>query len=207
MGLCLSGSNEVEDVDEPEAEEFRKPKHYRGRQGPKYKVLNFTRDYEYRKYEASTWICVRMNDMEYKKAQSKGESCLAKYFDGNNGPDKTMPITCPLKVQVEFKQDFDEPGYFVVSKHLPYENCERPPAPNQRDMFIQDFPEQFAYVSVFEGIANEDEVKTMVKELTTVLENEGKKFESTDYSVTKFESNFSLKRKVNEVIILKHSGE
>jgi len=207
MGLCFSGNNEVEDIDEPEEETFRKPKHYRNREGPKYKVLNFTRDYEYRQYEPSTWICMRMNDVEFKKALSKGESSISKYFEGNNGPEKTLITTCPLRIQVDFKQDLDEPGYFVVSKHLPYENCERPPAPRQNDMFIQDFPKQFAYVSVFEGVLDDDDVKEKMRELARVLKNEGKKIENTDYFVTKFESNLSLKRKVNEVIILKESDQ
>lgn len=208
MGLCFTrDSNEVEDVDEPEEGVFRKPPHYRGREGPRYKVLNFTRDYEYRQYEPSTWICVRMNDIEYKKAISKGDSALAKYFEGKNGPEKTMTLTCPLRMHVEFRQDLDEPGYFVVSRHLPYENCERPPAPSQSNMFIQDYPQQFAYVSVFEGFTGEDQIKAKLKALTKVLENEGTDYEDTDYFVTKFENNLSLKRKVNEVIVVSESSE
>lgn len=201
MGICLSDRNQVED-DDQDVRSFRKPLHYRKREGPKYKVVNFTQDYEYRKYEPSTWICVRVNGMELKKAADKGESILAKYFEGHNGPEKTMDETCPLKVQIEFKQDLREPGYFVVAKHLPYEYCDRPPAPKHKDMFIQDLPEHFAYAAVFGGIADQNGIKQRLDSLIKVLGNEDKEYEKMDYSTTSFEKALSLKRKTNEVILL-----
>ncbi|XP_031569626.1 heme-binding protein 2-like [Actinia tenebrosa] len=201
MGICLSDRNQVKDED-PDVRGFRKPPHYRNREGPKYRVVNFTPDYEYRKYEPSTWICVRVNGVEFKKAADRGESILAKYFDGHNGPEKTMNKTCPLKVQIEFKQDLHEPGYFVVAKHLPYEYCDRPPAPKHKDMFIQDLPEHFAYVSVFGGIADQNEIKQRLDALIEVLGNENKDYEKMDYSTTRFEKAYNLRKNTNEIILL-----
>lgn len=202
MGICVSDRNQVEDEDQDMRRAFRKPPHYRKREGPRYRMVNFTQDYEYRKYEPSTWICVRVNGMELKKAMSTAESILAKYFEGNNGPEKVMNETCPVKVQIEFNQDLQEPGYFVVGKHLPYEYCDRPPAPKHKDMFIQDFPEYFAYASVFGGIADQNDIKQRLDSLIEVLDDENKDYEKIDYSMTKFEKDFSLKKKTNEIILL-----
>jgi hypothetical protein len=143
-----------------------------------------------------------MNGLDFKKARSKGQSILAKYFQGHNGPEKIMNETCPLKMQVEFKQDLETPGYFVVAKHLPYDNCARPPAPTHKDMFVQDFPEQFAYVSVFGGVPDENEVQKRLEALLEVMDNEGKDYESLDYFATNFENTYSLKRKTNEVVLI-----
>lgn len=53
MGVCPS-TNPIDEEDEEGEETFRKPKYYRGRDGPKFRVMNFTKDYEYRQYEHAT---------------------------------------------------------------------------------------------------------------------------------------------------------
>ncbi|EDO27844.1 predicted protein [Nematostella vectensis] len=201
MGVCFSRHDDSEEDDEPK-DSFTKPTHYRKREGPRYCVLNFTQDYQYRQYEPSTWVCVRINGVSYKTALKSGSLILTKYFQGHNGPEKEMPETCPVRVQIDFKQDLGSNGDFVVSMHLPWENRARPPAPKHPDMFIQDFPEQFAYAQIFEGVPNEGEVKERLDNLTVVLERGGLGFERFEYFSSRFESPFSLKKKTHEVMVI-----
>lgn len=202
MGIFVS-TDQLDEEEEEDIEAFRKPKYYRGRDGPKFRVMNYTRNYEYRQYENSTWISARLEKMEHNKALSKGEKILGRYFNGKNGPEKFMELTCPLKVRVELGKDdeWDE-SEFAVSLHLPYENVNRPPAPRESDMFIQDMAEHFAYVSSFEGFANEEKWRDEVFKLKKILDGEGKKYDKQVVFTARYESLLHFGKKRNEVIFV-----
>jgi len=202
MGIFVS-TDQVDEEEEGDIEAFRKPKYYRGRDGPKFRVMNYTRNYEYRQYENSTWISARLENMEHNKALSKGEKILGRYFNGKNGPEKFMELTCPLKVRVELGKDDElDESEFAVSLHLPYENVNRPPAPRESDMFIQDIAEHFAYVSSFEGFANEEKWREEVFKLKKILDGEGKKYDKQVVFTARYESLLHFGKKRNEVIFV-----
>ncbi|KAL9980027.1 hypothetical protein ACROYT_G008562, partial [Oculina patagonica] len=203
MGIFVS-TEPVDEEDEQEVEAFRKPKYYRGRDGPKFRVMNFTKDYEYRRYESSTWISARLENMEHSKALSKGEKILGRYFNGKNGPEKFIELTCPLKVRIELGKEggWDEKGEFIASLHLPYENANRPPAPSESGLFIQDMAEHFAYVSSFEGFANEKKWQEEVFKLKRILDGEGKKYDKQVVFTAKYENLLHFGKKRNEVIFV-----
>ena len=197
----------MEEEDEEQVEAFRKPQYYRGRDGPKFRVMNFTKDYEYRQYEHSTWISARLERMDHVgKALSKGEKMLGCYFHGKNGPEKFMELTCPLKLRLVFGKDaggacWDE-GEFVASLHLPYENENRPPAPSESGLCIQDVAEHFAYVSSFEGFASEERWREEVFKLKRILDCEGRKYDKDAVFTTRYENLLHLGKKRNEVIFV-----
>ena len=201
MGIILSPKPEGEDEDEVEEEPgFRKPKFYRGREGPKYRIINFTRDYEYREYEASTWIAVRISGLPYGKAVKKAHSALSKYLDGKNGPEREMKETCPLRTQVYWEQNLEEPGEFTVSLHLPWENQGNPPSPTDSELIIQDQPKHFAYVRVFDGIADEYTWKEQAQILSGVLDKKGTEYSDELYYTSRFEHPLRIGKKHNEII-------
>ena len=208
MGVCLS----VDPLDEEDEEEqsFRKPYYYRHRDGPRFRVLNYTTHYEYRQYEKSTWISARLEGegkegKNLNKTLSKGEKILGRYFNGKNGPEKVMDLTCPLKLRVEF----GKPAYgpwsnadAIVSLHLPYDNESRPPAPLENGLFIEEVAEHFAYVKTFEGFATEEIWHDEVIKLRRILDGEGQKCDRQAFFVTRYENLLHLGTKRNEVIIV-----
>lgn len=203
MGIFVS-TNDNTDEDE---EAFRKPPFYRGREGPKFSVLNFTKDYEYRRYESSTCISVNVSGLPYSKAVSKGSSILSRYFNGKNGPEKEMSETCPLKTRVECGKDISEIADFVVSLHLPFECQSSPPAPRESMLFIQEFPEELAYVATFEGVAKEEVWQEQVLKLAEVLDKEKVEYDKEAYYTTRYEKPLHLGKKRNEVILIGLCGK
>lgn len=206
MGICLSGDALGEEGDEQE-ESFRKPHYYRNREGPKFRVLNYTSHYEYRQYEESSWISTRLEGRELNKALSKGDKILARYFNGTNGPEKVMDLTCPLKLRVEFGKEAYGPwseADVVASLHLPYDSVKCPPAPKESGLFIQDAAEHFAYVSSFEGFATEQIWHDEVIKLRRVLDGEGKKYDKQAFFVARYENLLHLGKKRNEVILIQN---
>lgn len=202
MGVCVS-TNPLDEEDSEEEEMFRKPKYYRERDGPKFRVMNFTNDYEYCQYEHATWISARLERTDVNKGLSKGDKILGRYFNGKNGPEKFMELTCPLKMRMEFGENGDlGEGEFIVSLHLPYENINRPPAPSESGMFIQDMAEHFAYVSSFEGFATEEKWKEEIFNLKRVLDREGRRYDKDAVFVTRYENLLHLGKKRNEVIFV-----
>ena len=202
MGVCPS-TNPIDEEDEEGEETFRKPKYYRGRDGPKFRVMNFTKDYEYCQYEHATWISARMEKMEVNKALSKGEKTLTRYFNGRNGPEKFMDLTCPLKLRMEFREDGElGVGEFVLSLHLPYENSQRPPAPSEGGLFVKDMARHFAYVSSFEGFATEEKWLEEILTLKRVLDNEGKRYDKDAVFIARYENLLHLGKKRNEIIFV-----
>ena len=204
MGVCLS-ADPLDEEDDDQEEIFRKPRYYRERDGPKFRVLNFTTHYEYRQYQRSTWISARLEKSELNKALSKGEKIISRYFHGRNGPEKVMPLTCPLKLWVEFgKEAYGDwgDGDVVASLHLPHENVNRPPAPIENGLFIQDMPEHFAYVSSFEGFATEQKWHDEVIKLRRILDGEGKKYGKQACFIARYENLLHMGKKRNEVILV-----
>ena len=196
-------TNPLDEEDSEEEEMFRKPKYYRERDGPKFRVMNFTNDYEYCQYEHATWISARLERTDVNKGLSKGDKILGRYFNGKNGPEKFMELTCPLKMRMEFGENGDlGEGEFIVSLHLPYENINRPPAPSESGMFIQDMAEHFAYVSSFEGFATEEKWKEEIFNLKRVLDREGRRYDKDAVFVTRYENLLHLGKKRNEVIFV-----
>lgn len=201
----MSAARLDQDDDDQEVT-FRKPRYYRERDGPKFRVLNYTSHYEYRQYERSTWICARFEGhSQINKSLSKGEKMLSRYFHGRNGPEKIMDLTCPQKLWVEFGKEAYGPwsdGDVVASLHLPYENVNRPPAPIEAGLFIQEVPEHFAYVSSFEGFATEQMWHEEVVKLRRVLDGEGMKYNKKSFFVARFENLLHMGKKRNEVILV-----
>lgn len=197
MGVILSPRQREGDEEEPD---FIKPKFYRGREGPKFRLINFTKDYEYREYQASTWIAARVTGQQYSKAVKIGHSALSKYLNGKNGPEREMNETCPLRTQVIWNQYLENPGEFIVSLHLPWENQENPPSPLNKDLFIQDQPKHFAYVAAFDAMANDLSWKENVASLAHVLDSKGIKYSHEFYYTCRFDHPFRIGKKHNEVI-------
>lgn len=204
MGVCLS-ANTLDEEDDDQEVTFFKPRYYRDRDGPKFRVLNFTSHYEYRQYERSTWICARFEGAHLNKGLSKGEKILARYFNGRNGPEKVMDLTCPMKLWVHFGKDAYGPWSdedVVASLHLPYENVNRPPAPVEAGLFVQEMPEHFAYVSSFDGFATEQMWHDEVVKLRRVLDGEGMKYNKQAFFAARYENLLHMGKKRNEVILV-----
>ena len=141
--------------------------------------------------------------MEVNKALSKGEKTLTRYFNGRNGPEKFMDLTCPLKLRMEFGEDGElGVGGFVLSLHLPYENSQRPPAPSEGGLFVQDMARHFAYVSSFEGFATEEKWLEEILTLKRVLDNEGKRYDKDAVFIARYENLLHLGKKRNEIIFV-----
>ena len=206
MGNILSAVHNLQRNDDDDDTGFRKPAHYRNREGPKYSVLDFTADYEYRRYEPSTWISAHVSELPYSKAVSVGGSMLATYFSGKNGPGKAMRETCPLTTRVESGKSLSQVGDFTVSMHLPYEWQTSPPAPVQGNLSIQEFPEKLAYVATFEGIARDEDWQEEVLKLAAVLDKAGVQYDKEAYYTAKYEKMLYLGKKRNEVMLTVESG-
>lgn len=205
MGVCLSGER-LDDEDDDQEMTFLKPRYYRDRDGPKFRVLNYTSHYEYRQYEKSTWICTRYEGgTQLNKSLSKGEKLLARYFHGRNGPEKSMELTCPMRLWVEFGKEAYGPcsdGEVVASLHLPYDCVSRPPAPVDSYLFIQEMPEHFAYVASFEGFATENMWHEEMVKLRRVLDGEGMKYNKKAFFVARYENILHMGKKRNEVLLV-----
>lgn len=199
MGIILAQTRKPED-DEEETD-FIKPKFYRGREGPKYRVINFTKEYEYREYQPSTWIAVRVSGQTYSKAVKNGHSALLKYLNGKNGPERELNETCPLRTQVTSMLELEEPGEYIVSLHLPWENQRNPPSPINKELFIQDQPKHFAYVSVFDGAADELCWKEHKQTLACVLDEKGIEYNNELFYTCRFDQPLKIGKKHNEVIL------
>ena len=202
MGICLSTVPTNETDSENEFESFRKPKYYRGRDGPKFRVLNFTNDYEYRRYETATWISTRIEGINHGKAISRGEKILGRYFNGKNGPERVMAVTCPLTMRVKSWRDFHRGREFVASLHLPYEHHGTPPEPSESRLYVQDMPEHFAYVSSFEGASSPEKWQEEAMKLARVLDSEGVRYNRGACYTARYENALRLGKKWNEVIFV-----
>lgn len=172
----FSGWFKSEEKPKIDPSKFHKPDHYRGEDGPEFKVLESKpSEYEVRLYRKTQWAKTRAEGSELPKC---ARQCVFKLFDYNKGKNEggiKIASTKPLRIQVER----DEEGNFkaiTVAFFTPHELHDKPPVPKDEGITFVTDELRVIYARSFTGFAKDQDWLDNAKKLQESLERDGKGF-------------------------------
>ena len=181
-------------------ETFKKPKFYKGREGPSFVLLDYNELYETRKYERMFWISVLSEN-----GVSNGnnitlaakESCMKMktYFRGCNSRGIRMSETCPLFCKVTDATEV------VFSMVLPEEHFQNPPSPMTNDLFLEEQATRMFYAVEFKGCLKEEDMRRTVETATEGLQYNGERFASEFYYLAFYGDDFRDGKGYKEILL------
>jgi len=159
-------------------------------ESPIYKVLLKEGKYEVRQYEAFNTSSV----VESNLKGNSGFGVLFSYISGNNKDSQKMSMTVPV---INTFEDEDMTMEFVVPSMFK----ENVPTPNNEQMKIKHYPEQFRASLTFSGNANKASVDKHKNMLNNWIEQKNFKVIG-QYRLARYNTPFSLPfLRRNEIMI------
>eukprot|EP01024_Parvocaulis_polyphysoides_P068568 TRINITY_DN83664_c1_g1_i1.p1 TRINITY_DN83664_c1_g1~~TRINITY_DN83664_c1_g1_i1.p1 ORF type:complete len:241 (+),score=13.07 TRINITY_DN83664_c1_g1_i1:69-725(+) len=171
---------------------------------PQFTLIGHTRDYEIRKYSAATWVSTHIEGMSYDAAEESGFARLFNYISGANEAKKNIPMTSPVRFQLQHGAGPFCKDNFTTSFFVPYDLQGKAPAPTESDIYIEQDEEYEVYVQSFPGYADEKKVIEHIKALTYALTSANiTDFDSTFFYMAGYDSPFRFIDRHNEVWLKK----
>lgn len=118
-------------------------------------------------------MCSFSPGYEYDKAVRMGFQRLFDYIEGENVKKVKIPMTAPVAVEIQPGQGPFCKNNFTVNFFIPFEDQASPVAPTNKDVFISTLPEFCAYVIVYGGYSNIDDIQKYSEELGEALVKDG----------------------------------
>uniref|UniRef100_A0A1D2A9T6 Heme-binding protein 2 n=1 Tax=Auxenochlorella protothecoides TaxID=3075 RepID=A0A1D2A9T6_AUXPR len=169
---------------------------------PKYTVVNTSTDYEVRHYKASTWASTDVQAYATALASTVGFKRLYAYIGGANEEEVKIPMTSPVRVEVEAAAGPFCKNNFTVSFFVPFSYEGKPPAPNSTDVYIQHVPAFTAYVSQFGGYYMDDwSISKKAIALLEAIQRDHGAVEGDGYTFAGYDPPFRLQNRHNEIWI------
>lgn len=178
------------------------PSFCRGDDCPKYTVINKTKDYELRNYEASKWVGTLIASMNWTSALDEGYSMLYKYRMRGNRDKVEIPMATPVATKIEPGQGPACTSNFTILFFVPYAFQKNIPVPNDPKVTIVELPSVKAYVRSFSGDETELRLQESASDLVVALEDDKSKFNRDVYFTAEYDSPERKTDRHNEVWFL-----
>lgn len=146
-----------------------------------------------------------MPGYEYVEAVRMGFMRLFKYIEGANVKKMKILMTVPVAVEIQPGQGPFCKNNFTVNFFVPFEDQSDPAAPTDKDVYISTLPEFTAYVKVYGGYSNLDDVQKYSEELgeDLVKDGLGDTFRKDVFFFAGYDSPFKLLNRHNEIWFLR----
>ncbi|RUS79562.1 hypothetical protein EGW08_012692 [Elysia chlorotica] len=173
-----------------------------GSQKPSFVVLDSAKGFEVRKYPPAKWVSTTEKNISHKAGTSAAFRRLFKYIQGENQEKKTVPMTIPVTTKVEPGEGPNCESSFTMAFYLPVEHQERPPAPTDPALFVEDRPELTVFVHTFGGFADDEKWVSHALELSEAIGDQSQYISDFYYTVG-YDAPFKLLNRTNEVWFVK----
>nr|XP_034991731.1 heme-binding protein 1-like [Zootoca vivipara] len=128
--------------------------------------------YEKRHYEKAKWACVKVQEKQYEQSICLGFMKIMRYICQQNSSGLYLGMTVPIATIVHTSES--TPGitrFVTVAYYLPSGLQEQPPAPNDPDIVIEEWPPTIIYARAFTGVTNETSIAREINLLAELLES------------------------------------
>nr|XP_028572861.1 heme-binding protein 1-like [Podarcis muralis] len=128
--------------------------------------------YEKRHYEKAKWACVKVQEKQYEQSICLGFMKIMRYICQQNSSGLYLGMTVPIATIVRTSES--TPGitrFVTVAYYLPSGLQEQPPAPNDPDVVIEEWPPTIIYARGFRGVTNETSIAREINLLAELLES------------------------------------
>ena len=162
------------------------PKFYKGRDGPCFLLLDYNKLYEIRRYERGFWIS-RLVQLKSNKNMANivkdSSKMLREYLKRENSKEIYMGESCALICKC--LHNSLEGREITVSLALPEEFKDEPPAPKNKELFLEQQRSRIVYAGIFKGTTKEEDWnEAFSKTQSSLIENDEKFQEDTYFRVT-----------------------
>jgi hypothetical protein len=186
---------------------FEKPWFYHDLDGPEYKVLNRTENYEERYYSTAKWATTSVNSILYSSAVMTGFKRLFGYIQGQNEANVTIPMTVPVKVEVIPGEGVFCQSSFKVSFYVPKWKWDDIPKPSDPKVFIETTKHATFYVTSYGGFAIDPILLVKAKSFVSLLADERKPINTKIFYSAGYDPPFRLTGRHNEIWVAKEDED
>jgi hypothetical protein len=190
----LTGAEEAADPSE------WPPRFCKGYECPKFTILERTKEYEVRRYDASNWVSTTMTGTNYRSGMNTLFGRLFRYITGANEKELKIAMTVPVLARiVRDKEGSDDSVSMTMSFFLPKEDN---PRPTDVQVSLTRIPEGNMFVRSFPGyIMSSDRWGTELNTLVDAI-GDANKYESGFYYTAGYDSPFNLFNRHNEIMLV-----
>lgn len=197
MGVCGAGSATT---GVSWLQMLGKPWFCHGLDCPFFDIIDSNDDFETRRYRSGVWASTVVETYLYAVASPMGFRRLFDYIDEGNALGVKIPMTSPVRIQVEPSCGVFCKQNFTVSFYMPKKWQDNPPAPLDKRIFIEETEEMQVYVKSFGGYRVDDmSVANMAKSLAADLDAHGKSYDADSFYMAGYDPPFRLKHRHNEI--------
>lgn len=134
---------------------------------------------------------------------------LFDYIEGDNVKKMKIPMTAPVAVEIEPGQGPFCKNNFTVNFFVPFEDQADPAAPTNKDVFISSLPAFTAYVIVYGGYSNLDDIQKYSEQLgeDLVKDGLGDTFRKDVFFYAGYDSPFKPENRHNEIWFLRKDSD
>lgn len=204
MGVCgVTGNRKMKEMQmDRNANEdvVGKPWFCHGLDCPYFDILESNEDFETRRYKHGVWASTVVETYLYAVASPMGFRRLFNYIDEGNALGVKIPMTSPVRIQVEPSCGVFCKQNFTVSFYMPKAWQDNPPAPLDPQIFIEKTKAMTVYVKAFGGYKVDDmSVANMAKSLAEDLDKHGKAYDGDSFVMAGYDPPFRFKHRHNEI--------
>lgn len=134
---------------------------------------------------------------------------LFDYIEGENVKKMKIPMTDPVAVEIQPGQGPFCKNNFTINFFVPFEDQADPAAPTNKDVFISSLPAFTAYVKVYGGFSNIDEIQKYSEQLGEDLVEDGlgDTFRKDVFFFAGYDSPFKVFNRHNEIWYLRKDSD
>ena len=146
-----------------------------------------------------------LSGYQYDEAVRMGFMRLFDYIQGENVKKAKIPMTAPVAVDIQPGQGPFCKNNFTINFFVPFEDQAAPAAPTNKDVFIYTLRKFCAYVIVYGGYSNLDEIQKYSEELgeDLVKDGLGDAFRKDMFFFAGYDSPFKPLNRHNEIWYIK----
>ena len=183
--------------------QFHKPEHYRGDDGPEFRVLESKpNEYEVREYRKTHWAQTRGEGGELRACVRQCFSKLSNYTGGSNDAGVKIASSKPFRVIVEKDED-GNPKAVTLAFFVPVSDPDgKPPAPKDDTITLVSDEARVMYARAFSGFAKDGDWEANLAQLKEALRRDGKGFTGTPTYRAGHDPPFRLTNRHNEVWLI-----
>ncbi len=160
----------------------------------KYKVVKSEKEFEIRFYPAATLATVYSSAKSYKELSGSGFRKLAGYIYGDNSTGKKISMTSPVHMNINNSQS--SMSFVMPSSYT----AEKLPAPDDKDVKIETFPDEYVAAIKFGGYASDEDILIYSGKLKKLLDAKGISYYG-DFRYLGYDPPFKPFGRRNEIIV------
>lgn len=158
-----------------------------------FNVVKTYETFEVRRYEASLFTSVKLDNSDYKTASNKGFSVLAGYIFGDNNKNEKIAMTAPVAMSLEDSTTM----MFMVPRTFKKADL---PEPNNAGIEFKEMPAKTVAAITFGGWANDKKIERYKAKLIAALHANNIAYTNSFYFLG-YNAPFEMIKRKNEVIV------